>query len=416
MGSLKKVRKHILSISLMSYAFFLPISHSIVYFPLAIGVVFSVYALTNGRDNISYPAHLKRLGIVMLLLILWQVLTLLLNGADNEALRTPFIRGLDYVYIFALPAVSADRGWKRSIAEKSLFVLLITTSVIIVLGLFQKASGIGYALPRQPFSGEALVGFFGHHIDAGGFFSTLAVLAICLIMFWEKPKNVNMVLVGILVLLVSGLFFSLARTYYVSMLLVVPAILLKKHWRTAIFGILSFALSILVVLSLFPSIKERAFSIADLKHNPSNLERVYLWRTAVDIIHDNPVAGVGFKQWNKGLAEYGKKYSEYWKFTGAASHHAHNLYLSVAAETGIVGLSLFMSFWFYAVYAVFKIADRFPQGSFDRALALGVFSGLINLLLGGMFEVNLLKPQTLLFAAFLVSLSIFTAGAKQDAG
>lgn len=415
MGSLKKLRKHILSISIMSYAFSLPISHSIVYFPLAVGVIFSVYVLTNGRDNVSYPAYLKRLGIIMLLLILWQALTLLLNGVGNEALRTPFIRGLDYVYIFALPAVSADREWKRSIAKKSLFVLLITTSVIIVLGLLQKASGVGYALPRQPFSGGALVGFFGHHIDAGGFFSTLAVLAICLIMFWEKPKNVNMALVGILVLLVSGLFFSLARTYYVSMLLIVPAISLKKHSRTAIFGILSFAIFILAVLSLFPSIRERAFSIADLKHNPSNLERVYLWRTAVDMIHDNPIAGVGFKQWRKGLAEYGKKHSAYWKFTGAASHHAHNLYLSVAAETGLVGLSLFMSFWLYVVYVVFKIADRFPQGSFDKALGIGVFFGLTNLLLGGIFEVNLLKPQTMLFAAFLVSLSIFTEGAKQDA-
>lgn len=414
MESLKSPDKYILSLSLALYAVFLPISKSAVYFSLTVIVIFSLYTLSRHWNKIFYPVYLKRLIFFGLMLISWQALTLLINGIPAETLNQPFNRAFNFLPIFALPIISASKELKTSITRQSLFTLLFITSFIILLGMIQNITGIVYSFPKQPFSHGELVGFFGHHIEAGGFFSTLAVLSICLISFWQKSKRLNLMLLALLFLLLLGVFFSLARTYYVSLLITVLMVLIRKNWRTSVLYISIIAVFISTIMVISPHIRERVFSISDLKKNLSNVERLYIWKTSVDIIVDNPISGVGFKQWRNRFPEYAGKYSDYWRFTEGAYHHAHNLYLSVAAETGIVGLSIFLIFWLYLLYNIFNNAKRFSEGSFDKAFTLGTMFGLINLLIGGLFEENFGKPANMFLLSFLISLSFFIGAVKQN--
>lgn len=403
---LKDSRKQIQALSLISYALFIPISHSITYIASAIGFSLTIYALTR-EDSPTCPTYLRRLSALFVLIILWQTLTIIVNGIHNKTITIPFIRGLDLLYIFAFPFIYGGMEWRNQVVKRSLYSIVGVASCVIILGFLQKATGIIYPFPRQPFSGEALIGFFGHHLDAGGFFSSLAILLLCLIIFQKKPLKITAVLLTLAMLLTAGVLFSLARTYYVSMLLIVPIVLLRKHWIAAVAGMFSLIIFVSVLMFSVPSIKERAFSITDLKHNTSNVERVYLWKTAFDMVIDNPIAGVGFKQWRNRFAGYGEKYSGEWRFTDAAYHHAHNLYLTVAAETGVVGLILFASFWLYVMYALFRSLKGFDEDSFEKAFIAGAFFGLLNMLIGGIFEANILKPQIMLFAAYLIGASFF---------
>jgi O-antigen ligase len=212
----------------------------------------------------------------------------------------------------------------------------------------------------------------------------------------------------------TGVFLSLARTYYVSLLITIPAVFAIGNKRIAIVGLSAVIVFAIATLVLLPDIRERAFSIADLDKNESNVERIYIWKTSGDIIKDHPIAGIGFKQWRERFNDYAGKYSGDWKFADAAFHHAHNLYLTVAAETGLVGLFLFLVFWAYITMATWRCTRRSPRGSFENALALGVFFGLVTFFIGGFFEDNLSKWVNLSLISILSGLVFFLHAGRTE--
>jgi len=406
-----------LEISLMLYVLFLPISKSALYFPIAGLAVLAFSRLLDNRSPVNYPAYLKQLILVGAFLMCWQTITLFTNGTPVETLSDPLRRMIYLFPLFALPAVALDEEKDSTLARRTVGLLFIVVALIILLGIIQMVSEITYPFPKQLNDGEALIGFFGHHIDAGGYFSQLAILSLCLVLFWRKSKRVNSLLLLLSILFMTGVFLSLARTYYLSLLVTVPAVFVRGNRRIAIFGLSAVLVCAIAVLVFFPNIRERAFSVTDLENNDSNLERIYIWKTSGDIIKDHPVAGIGFRQWRERFSDYGENYAGSWKFTEAALHHAHNLYLTVAAETGIVGLFLFMVFWAYLFLAIWRCVRSSAAWSFENALALGVFFGLVNFFIGGLFEDNLSKWMNLSLISLLSGLVFFLhAGKTERAG
>jgi O-antigen ligase len=413
----KSHSRHLLSISLLLYAVFLPISRSMAYIPLSVMSISLSYFILKYGGFASYPYYLKRLVILLFSLMIWQAFTVVVNGAESKFAALPFLRGLNLLPIFLLPAVKMEDRWKLSMAKASAYLLLFTASLVIALGVFQKYSGMVFPFPRQPFHDGMLYGFFGHHIDAGGFFSTLSVFSMCLLIFPEKAggaKKQIPVLILLNIILLSGALLSLSRTYYVSLIVIFPLIFLKKNRKSALRGLALMAVFILTVLALSPRIKERALSIADLKDNPSNTERIYLWRAASDIITENPVTGIGFKQWGNEVNGYTAKYSNKWNFSDASVHHAHNLYLTVAAETGLTGLIFFLFFWIYLTYILFKRSGIPSMDSFSRALNSGAAFGILNILIGGMFEDNMGKLSNILLLSYIAGISLFVGNTNED--
>jgi O-antigen ligase len=88
------------------------------------------------------------------------------------------------------------------------------------------------------------------------------------------------------------------------------------------------------------------------------------------MIRANPVAGIGYRQWGEKVSGYSGRYSSEWKFTDASLHHAHNVYLHTAAETGLVGLLLFLAFWLSLAALLFRAPAAGLLISFFVSLSL----------------------------------------------
>jgi O-antigen ligase len=409
---LKGQHNKLLEITLLLYVLFLPTSKSALYFPLAGLVILALCRLLKNRESLYYPAFLKQLILIGAILVCWQTITLVINGAPLETLGDPLRRMIYFFPLFFLPLLALNEETDTAIAKRTVGLLFIALALIILLGVFQIATDITYPFPKQPYDGGNLIGFFGHHIDAGGFLSVLGILSLCLVLFWRKSKKINIFLLLLSLLFMTGAFLSLARTYYISLLVTVPAVFVRGNKRIAIIGLSAVIVCAIAVLVLFPNIRERAFSIADLEKNVSNLERIYIWKTSWDIIKDNPLSGIGFRQWRERFGNYTEKYSGDWKFTDNALHHAHNLYLTVAAETGIVGLFLFLVFWAYILIAIWRCTRSSPGGSFENALALGIFFCLFIFFIGGLFEDNLGKSVNISLISLLSGLVFFLHAGK----
>ena len=401
-----------LSVSLLFYAFVCPISHSLTYFSIVFITILTGYIWLKEEGSSPLKYSIKTLVIIWVLLAVWQIVTLLINS--KEVTFSPILKAFNILPVFLLAGLPCDNNWKKDTARHALFTLLIVTSLVVILGLIQKASGIIYPLPKQPFHDGMLFGFFGYYIYMGGFCSTLAVFTLSLILFWRASPNTKIGVSCLFFILVAGTLFSMSRTYYISLLVTIVFLLVKKSWKATAIGLLCIIMISLITFTLSPSIRDRAFSISDVKNHPSNVERIYLLKIAIDIIHDYPVAGVGFKQWGNAASSYKERYTENWTFTPAYRAHAHNEYLNIAAETGLIGLFLFVFFWFYLFYVLLKQAKKHAGDSFIKAVSLGASFALVNMLLGGLFEENFGKLPNIFSIAFLISLALFLDKEKKE--
>lgn len=79
--------------------------------------------------------------------------------------------------------------------------------------------------------------------------------------------------------------------------------------------------------------------------------RSYLWERAIQMIEAKPLTGFGYGSYNTFASIYGVRTSS----TGEWAFHAHNTYLQVLAETGLIGGFLFFSGMFFSLFSLLKL-------------------------------------------------------------
>ena len=114
------------------------------------------------------------------------------------------------------------------------------------------------------------------------------------------------------------------------------------------------------------------FQLGDVRGadiNDSNyavLERLAHWQTAVEMAKDQIWLGVGF-------GNYEPAYTAYALINWPDPlGHAHNTYLNILAETGIIGLSTYILFWLIVIWQTIQQINR------HSGLYRGVMLGLLG--------------------------------------
>lgn len=146
----------------------------------------------------------------------------------------------------------------------------------------------------------------------------------------------------------------------------------------------------------------RMEDIRGLDISPINyavVERVAHWQAALNMAQSKPILGVG-------LGNYEIVYDEYrlinWQ---EPLGHAHNFYLNTLAETGIVGLAAYLSFWL-AVFLVTWRARAHPD-SFVRATAIGLLGSWTYLAVHSIFDNLFVNNLFLHIGVLLGMLAVF---------
>ena len=133
------------------------------------------------------------------------------------------------------------------------------------------------------------------------------------------------------------------------------------------------------------TVPQRAISTFDEK-DPSINTRFLIWKTTLEMIKDRQIFGLGIGAFKMNYLNYQAKFLKnnpyYIKYSGKAGE-AHNEYLQVWAEIGIIGLGIFMGIilMFYSL-----IIDYLKKNNNDKekiivfGLVLGVTCFLIHCL------------------------------------
>lgn len=281
----------------------------------------------------------------------------------------------------------------------------LLVAFVAVAGLAQAAIGISQFLAADgPESFQILgrfyraFGTFEQPNPYGGYmaWTTVFMIGVCLPQLWvwggrflgltqteqEGPMPLLwlLLLLAVTALLGGALIASWSRGAWLAAVIGcgVMAFFLPKNRWVGVGLIVSGMLALLIVfqLGLIPaSISDRLASsteieFADLRDqevSPANfavLERQAFWQAAFGMFESDIWTGVGFGNYD---AAYPDHFVGRWE---KSLGHAHNYYINLLAETGIIGLFAYLIFW----AAIFwQILSKLPELSLSqRGLALGL--------------------------------------------
>jgi hypothetical protein len=196
----------------------------------------------------------------------------------------------------------------------------------------------------------------------------VVLLPLGLFRFWsENSLRMRLLAVVFTLLILSGVLLSYSRAAFVAILLLLIVMTFMRYIRPSQLMV-SAALLVMITLVAAPGYWTRMDTIrgveglvsknASVKPDAITRSRITETLAALYVFFDYPILGVG-------PAQYSKYYSiEYMGISEIAfrrvttTRRAHCLYTELAAETGIVGFSLFMAIVFFIMIHLMKARRR----------------------------------------------------------
>ena len=142
--------------------------------------------------------------------------------------------------------------------------------------------------------------------------------------------------VGSLVIPVAALLMTYSRSSWVSFAL--TAVVFLALWDKRLLPLIPVA-AVLVFPLLPDSIFNRILTIGNTADS-SNAYRLYIWTSALHMIRDFGLTGIGL-----GPGNFTPLYASYCDPNAAVAQHSHMLYLEVWLEMGVLGIVSFL--WLY---------------------------------------------------------------------
>jgi putative inorganic carbon (hco3(-)) transporter len=209
----------------------------------------------------------------------------------------------------------------------------------------------------------------------------------------NKNKRILFLFISIAMLITDTLTFSrggylgllagLAFTFFIFRKTLVQKFSAQRIAIASIIGLIIF------ITILFPNpISSRLSSSFDIEEG-SNLGRLETWNQSIDVIRKNP--------WGVGLGNYpleikpGADYRE--------PIYSHNLYLDIAAETGIINALIFIWLIIASIFSFMKMGK-------DNKFYLAGAVGLIIFSVHSIFETPLFSIHILPLFLIVIALSV----------
>lgn len=235
------------------------------------------------------------------------------------------------------------------------------------------------------------------HPNVLGFYLQLAI-PVALVTGMRARGVVRAVLLTSAGVAVAGLMLSLSRGGIIGALVSLAILLAWPPFRR-------YAAAILVVVSLFAlinvgSLQDSSVALVAQRLGTVNAEgirenpRTKIWRATPDIVADHPFLGTGMGNFGEVSPAYGIR-----DIGGFPYDHAHNLVLTFAAETGLVGVFIFLAFLFAVARAGARALGRSDLPGFPPALA--IVAGLSGLFVTSLGEY---PPRTNVIMALILIL------------
>ena len=183
--------------------------------------------------------------------------------------------------------------------------------------------------------------------------STVLDLA-CLVLTWSRGAWLGIIIAGVAALLISS-----------------------KNWLTA--GLIAVPGAAAAFVCVDSNVTARLASVVNFSDS-STAYRINIWKCTLKMLGDKLLYGIGV-----GDSAFTEVFP-YYAYSGLINVvHAHNLYLQIAAETGIFSLIIFLAVVFMFTYAGLSFVKT-ARADKNKYVALGILCAVSALLIQGLTD------------------------------
>lgn len=376
--------------------FFLPISNAaiescfgFIYLCFIIRCVFKRPTRKEIKEFFT-----NRINLSLLIFYLAAASSMLVSGSlIAKSFHSWFFKWGEGVLLFYFAQVFI----KKEQVKPLLTVFLASCLLVSIDGTYQKIFGYDFIRNFKLFkiNSGAPRATFAHYNDFAAYLAVMLFVAFGLLISFKKILP-RLILISAAVLMLTNLFFTYSRGGWLSFILVSAFLMFSFIGRKAKIAILCFSLIFLLGAISLPFARERlGYSFSKV----GDANRFNMWKICLLMYKESPFVGKGiglFMDHNNDP----KYFDNMGGITFETTQYAHNCYLQMLAEMGLLGLVSF--FWFVGeiIFRSYRIIVR--KRNF---LFAGIFCSLLVFLIHSFFDTQFysLKLSTLfwLIAAFL---------------
>lgn len=236
----------------------------------------------------------------------------------------------------------------------------------------------------------------------GIYLSALTPLVMGLAILYRNGKRTGFLLVPALLGL-TGVYVTFSRgaglALYVA--IVFLSIIGRKKWLTAML------LGLLIVFPLVMPPKIRRW-VKEIKYNPVvfmfNEDRLSIYSNTINMIKRHPFVGVGVNTFSKNYGKYKTAQAERYAHT-PDTIYAHNIYLHMGGEIGLLGLCAFLLFLFQVFWRAFYVLRKLHD-EYLKIVGLSLLACVIAFLINGLTETSLYYPRVAMVFWYLIGTSL----------
>jgi O-antigen ligase len=303
----------------------------------------------------------------------WALLSVIF-AIDKKGSLTDFYSHLLRYLIFYFILINYFYSKKR--IEYLSWIIIISASIFSIGGL-----GNYYWIHGNSITSRFALGFQETNTNLIGIMTLFAmILSVNLLSNKQHPSQRFFLLFCILVL-TAATVLTQTRSNLVAMGIAFTVLFMKN--KKLLFA---FLLLIIVIIFCTP-FKERFHSVSD----DSVWHRIALTYISLEIIRDHPIIGTGFGIDTFGISkfidqnEYNSRIPPKYRLPKEFFKIDHNIFLSIATRTGIIGLILYL----YVILTFFIMCFRLMKDGKDEFIkkwGLCILSSGIMFIVKGCFD------------------------------
>ena len=196
-------------------------------------------------------------------------------------------------------------------------------------------------------------------------------------LIYNSNRKIKITMVILFIINFAALLFSGSRAAFFGVIASFLFIIINQ--RNKIYFIL---LIILLIIPLFLpfNIYDRLYDSFQSLLSGTGDQRIYIWKNALDMFRLRPLTGVGIGQYPIYYKIYEGAPVKYRIFT-----HAHNIYLHILAELGLIGLCIFL----WLIYKIIKFTIINYNNIKNDVVLFALLASLIGFMIQELFEFSI---------------------------
>jgi O-antigen ligase len=375
---------------------------------IALFIVFFIITKFACKERLSIDHKILLPFVCLLIVSTLSFKNSVSYGASLHGLVKLF-KGL-FIVIVCGEMVKDSKHIKRIVISICCAVTLLSIDAIwqIIFGydfIHQVAlqSAIGLIRPTASFPNSNVFGIY---------MAALIPLVLGVTLFYFKGRT-KMLMLLISALGIAGLYLTLSRGaglgLYIAMLFL--CISQKKKFLT-------FALVSIILIYPFIMPKNIKQWARQVNYNPlvilCNQDRISIYNNTINMIKHHPFFGVGVNTFSKNYGKYKLASAEEY-YPTPDTIYAHNIYLHMAGEIGLLGLAAFI--WFlFEVFSKSVGAYRKINDPYIKIVSISLIACLIAFLVNGITETSLYYPRVSMIFWYLIGVSLSLAKLAKNNG